>query len=142
MSVYKDTKSNTWRAVYRYTDWKGDRKQSQKRGFATKREAQMWEREQLNKAKSDLDMTFASFVETYTEDMKNRIKENTWHTKEHIIRTKILPYFQNRKICEIEPKDIIAWQNEMLNAKNGENLIRLYISKPFIISSALFLIML
>lgn len=81
MSVYKDTKSNTWRAVYRYTDWKGDRKQSQKRGFATKHEAQSWEREQLNKSKADLNMTFGSFVKIYSEDMKSRIKENTWHTK-------------------------------------------------------------
>ena len=29
MSVYKDTKTNTWRAVFRYTDWTGERKQSQ-----------------------------------------------------------------------------------------------------------------
>ena len=73
MSVYKDSKTNTWRAVYRYTDWKGERRQSQKRGFPTKREALAWEREQLNKANSDLDMTFGSFVETYSEDMKARI---------------------------------------------------------------------
>ena len=26
----------------------------------------------------------------------------------------IVPYFENRKIAEIEPKDIIAWQNELL----------------------------
>lgn len=118
MPVYKDTKSNTWRSVYRYTDWKGERKQSQKRGFATKREALAWEREQLNKVESDLDMTFGSFIEVYSNDMKLRIKENTWRTKEHIIRTKLLPYFQNRKMKEIQPKDIIAWQNEMMNAKN------------------------
>lgn len=118
MAVYKEEKTNTWRVIYRYTDWKGERRQSQKRGFATKREAQAWEREQLNKTKADLDMTFASFVDTYTEDMKSRIKENTWHTKEHIMRTKILPYFKNRKMCEIEPKDIIAWQNEMKICKN------------------------
>ena len=106
MAVYKE--GNTWRAVYRYTDWQGQRKQTQKRGFPTKREALAWEREQLNKAKADLDMTFESFVEIYTADMKSRIKENTWHTKEHIFRTKILPYFGKRKICEIQPKDIIA----------------------------------
>ena len=63
-------------------------------------------------------MTFASFVETYTADMKSRLKENTWHTKEHILRTKILPYFGRRKINEIQAKDIIAWQNEMLNSKD------------------------
>ncbi len=76
MAVYKDS-NNTWRAVYRYTDWTGERKQTQKRGFATKREAQAWEREQLNKLTSDLDMTFGSFVDVYSEDIKKRLKENT-----------------------------------------------------------------
>ena len=57
MAVYKEEKG-TWRVIYRYTDWTGERKQTQKRGFATKRDAQAWEREQLNKANSDLDMSF------------------------------------------------------------------------------------
>lgn len=52
-------------------------------------------------------MTFGSFVDIYIADMKNRIKENTWHAKNHIIRTKILPYFAKRKICEIQPKDVM-----------------------------------
>ena len=78
MAVYKEEKTNTWRAVYRYTDWNGERKQTQKRGFKTKREAQAWEREQLNKTSADLDMTFRSFVDLYTADMKTRLKENTW----------------------------------------------------------------
>lgn len=69
MAVYKEEKTNTWRAVYRYTDWNGERKQTQKRGFKTKREAQAWEREQLNKSTADLDMSFKSFVEFYTADM-------------------------------------------------------------------------
>ena len=85
MAVYKEEKTNTWRVIYRYTDWTGEREQSQKRGFKTKREALAWEREQLNKATADLDMTFASFVEQYTADMKTRIKEDTWATKDHII---------------------------------------------------------
>ncbi len=83
MAVYKEEKTNTWRVLYRYTDWNGERKQSQKRGFKTKREAQAWEREQLNKLGGDLDMSFKSFVQHYTEDVQTRIKENTWATKEH-----------------------------------------------------------
>lgn len=118
MAVYKESDTNTWRVIYRYTDWMGERKQTSKRGFSTKREAQAWEREQLNKVKADLDMTFESFVQTYTSDMQSRIKENTWETKEHIIRTKLLPYFGKRKMCEIQPKDIIAWQNEMINYRD------------------------
>ena len=114
MAVYREEKTNTWRVIYRYTDWTGERKQSQKRGFKTKREAQAWEREQLNKISADLDMTFKSFVEHYKEDMQVRIKENTWETKEHIIRTKLTPYFGKLKISEISTKEVIAWQNEML----------------------------
>lgn len=118
MAVYKETKTDTWRVIYRYTDWQGERKQTQKRGFGTKREALAWEREQLQKTTADLDMTFESFVEIYTSDMKSRIKENTWETKEHIIRTKLLPHFGKRKMCEIQSKEIIAWQNEMINFKD------------------------
>ena len=118
MAVYKEEKTNTWRVLYRYTDWTGERKQSQKRGFKTKREAQAWEREQLNKVSSDLDMTFSSFVEHYTEDMKARIKENTWATKDHIIRTKLIPYFGKLKMCNITAQQIITWQNELLNYKD------------------------
>ena len=119
MAVYKETATNTWRVIYRFTDWMGERKQSSKRGFSTKREALAWEREQLQKAKADLDMTFGSFVETYTADMQSRIKENTWETKEHIIRSKLLPYFGKRQMSEIQPKEIIAWQNEMINFRDS-----------------------
>ncbi|WP_294804136.1 site-specific integrase [uncultured Gemmiger sp.] len=118
MAVYKEEKTNAWRVIYRYTDWTGERKQSQKRGFKTKREALAWEREQLNKATADLDMTFASFVEQYTADMKTRIKENTWATKDHVIRTKLLPYFGKLKMCNITAQQIITWQNEMLDHKD------------------------
>ena len=118
MAVYKD--GDKWRVIYRYTNYKGERKQTQKRGFATKREAVAWEREVMLKSESKLDMTFASFFEIYEEDKKKRVKENTWESKSHVIRTKILPYFGERKIAEIEPKDVIAWQNELL-AYKGEN---------------------
>ena len=129
MAVYKEEKTNTWRVIYRYTDWTGERKQSQKRGFKTKREALAWEREQLNKATADLDMTFASFVEQYTADMKTRVKENTWATKEHIIRTKLLPYFGKLKMSSITAQQIITWQNEMMKYRDekGERYSPVYL---------------
>ena len=100
--------------MFRYTDFTGERKQTQKRGFQTKREAQAWEREQLLKQASKLDMTFASFYEIYAEDKKARLKESTWESKSHMIEKKILPYSGKRKIADIEAKDVIAWQNELL----------------------------
>ena len=107
MGVYKDDKTNTWRVIYRYTDWTGEQKQSSRRGFASKHEAQAWEREQMNKVTADLDMTFASFVEHYTEDLKTRLKENTWSTKDHIIRTKLIREQLMRKFGTAIDDDVI-----------------------------------
>lgn len=120
MAVYKEEKTNTWRVLYRYTDWNGERKQTQKRGFKTKREAQSWEREQLNKLGGDLDMNFKSFVEHYSEDMQTRLKENTWETKKHIIDKKLVPYFGKLKMCNITAQQIITWQNELINYKDDK----------------------
>lgn len=74
MAVYKEEQTNTWRVVYRFVDWTGEKKQTQKRGFKTRREAVAWEHEQLNKAKADLEMTLSSFVEQYEQDVKPRLK--------------------------------------------------------------------
>ena len=114
MAVYKDEAKGTWRVIYRYTDWTGKPKQTQKRGFKTKREAQQWEWETMLKKESKLDMTFASFCELYEADRKPRLKASTWETKDHMIRTKLLPYFGNRKIAEIDAKEVIAWQNKLM----------------------------
>ena len=80
------------------------------------------ERTFLLQQAADLTMTFEAFVEIYIVDKQNRLRENTWSTKEHIIRTKILPYFKEKRLCDIKPQDVIAWQNELLNyrGKNGE----------------------
>ena len=114
MPVFKNEDNGTWYVMARYVNWKGERKQKCKRGFATKKEAQEWERMFQLQNSSDLDMGFEAFTELYINDVKNRLKENTWLTKEHIIRTKILPYFGKLKISEISTKEIITWQNEML----------------------------
>ena len=121
MPVYKVKKDNSWRVVYRYVDWTGQQRQTSKCGFKTKREALAWEREQLIKMSGNLDMTFQSFVDSYYADIKNRIEPNTLSVKEHIIRTKILPYFGPQKMSQIMPKDIIAWQNMLLNYRDENN---------------------
>ena len=120
MSVYKDNATGKWRVIYRYTDITGKRKQTQKRGFETKREAVAWEHEMMLKSQAKLDMSFGSFYEIYEADKASRLKRSTWETKSHIIRTKILPYFADRKIDEIEVRDVIAWQNELLAAFKDE----------------------
>lgn len=117
MPVYKNEKNGTWYVMVRYTDWKGERKQKCQRGFATKREAQEWERQFQLQKKADIDMTLESFCKMYEADVRPRLKENTWLTKESIIQSKILPYLGKRKLSEITAKDVIDWQNEMRSQK-------------------------
>lgn len=93
MAAFKNKTNGTWYVQFRYTDWKGERQQKLKRGFATKKEAQAWEREFLMQKQADVNMTFESFAQLYEKDMKPKLKLNTWLTKESIIQKKILPYF-------------------------------------------------
>lgn len=118
MPVFKNESNNTWYVMARYMNWKGERKQKCKRGFSTKREAQEWERTFQQQNAADMDMSFEAFTQLYEKDIRPRLKENTWLTKEHIIKTKILPYFGKRNISEITTKDVIAWQNELLAYRN------------------------
>ena len=81
MGVFKCKETGTWYVMARYRDWKGERKQKCKRGFATKRAAQDWEQKFHMQNAADMDMTFEAFYEIYTKDMKARLKEN--HQAEH-----------------------------------------------------------
>ena len=123
MAAFKDKKNGSWYVQFRYTDWRGERQQKLKRGFATKKEAQAWEREFLMRKQADINMSFESFVALYEKDVKPKLKLNTWLSKEHIIRTKILPYFKKRKLSEITARDVIDWQNEIRQhtKSSGEN---------------------
>lgn len=107
MPVFRSN-NGKWYVMAWYTNWKGERKQKCKRGFSTKREAQDWERTFQMQNAGDMDMTFEAFFELYEKDVRPRLKENTWLSKEHIVRTKILPYFGDRIISEITNKDSAA----------------------------------
>ncbi len=128
MPAYKDKNGKWYVSVY-YENWKGERDRKLKRGFPTKREALEWERQFLSKGKGDLDMRFDSFVELYKRDMQNRINLSTWNMKNSIIDQKILPYFKEKKVADIRPSDIIAWQNEMMTMRdeNGKGYSPVYL---------------
>lgn len=129
MPAYKDEHKGTWYVSFYFENWTGKKEKKMKRGFATRREALEWERSFLQQKSSDMNMTFKNFVALYISDMKGRIKENTWSTKEHILYKKLVPYFGEKKMCEIQSKDVIAWQNEMLNYRdqNGKPYSPIYL---------------
>ena len=118
MPVYKDKERNTWMVKTKYKDWQGDSKWLTRRGFRTKREALDWEREQKLFRTGNLGMTFENFVELYRLDRRVRLKESTFTTKDHIIDTKLIPYFGKMSVMEITPTDILRWQNELMAYRN------------------------
>lgn len=122
MPAYKDEKQGTYYASFYYTDFTGARRKKMKRGFERKRDAQEWERQFLLQRNADPDMRFGDFVEIYRTDKRERIREHTWESKDNMIDTKILPYFKDRALSEIEPRDVIAWQNKLMSIrqKNGK----------------------
>ena len=133
MAVYRD-KSNgydgkTWRVAVYYTDWQGNKKKHEKRGFKTKKSAQSYETEFIAKQKKDINMGFSAFVELYLTDIKPQIKLTTYVTKENIINTHILPYFENKSLSDITSVDILQWQNEllMLRDDNGKGYSQTYL---------------
>ena len=85
-------------------------------------------------------MTFQNFVERYKEERRNRIKDSTWESKNHIIRTKLLPYFGKLKMSSITPQQIIRWQNELINYrdKNGKPYSPVYLKTVHNQLSAIF----
>ena len=89
---------------------------------------------------ADVTMSFESFAELYEKDVKPRLKENTWLTKESIIKKKFLPYFMKRRLCDITAKDVIEWQNEIreLTDKSGRKYSQTYLKTVHNQLSALF----
>lgn len=61
--------------------------------FITVPEIQEWEESFLRTKAASMDMTLAEFYTVYEKDVRPKLKENTWWSKEHIIRTKLIPYF-------------------------------------------------
>lgn len=59
----------------------------------------------LQKA-SSLDMTFGVFYKIYEQDVKPKVRYNTWCSKQHIIETKLLPYFKNLVMPDTVAKEM------------------------------------
>lgn len=87
MPVYKDENKKShkgqWYVSVRYKDWQGENKLKKKRGFDTQRQAKTWEREFLQKAKTDIDMTMKCFYELYESDIRPQVKQSTSQLRPH-----------------------------------------------------------
>ena len=110
----KKDPNGTWHIQYRYTDWTGQQKKSQKRGFKTKKEAEEWLTNFKLKQAGDINMSFKEFWAIYKEDMSSRIRKTSMKQKEYIVNDKILPFFGDTPLCEINAPMIRKWQTDLM----------------------------
>ena len=78
--------NGTWHIQYRWTDWTGTKKKSQKRGFKTKKEAEEWYAHFILQQTSDPTMTLNDFWEIYKADMEKRLRKTTMKQKEYVMK--------------------------------------------------------
>ncbi len=117
MPAYKNA-NGTWYVPFYFRDMNGKNVKKKKSGFDTKKDALKWERHFIETKSGTLNITFAAFVNVYAQDMKPRLRHNTWLTKEHIIEQKLVPYFSERVMSDITAADIVKWQNIMISYRD------------------------
>lgn len=129
MSVRKDEKRGTWLVKLHYTNHDGETIDSTKRGFKTKTEALARERDFLANEARSTSMTFEQFVKVYAEDVRPRLRETTWRSKEYMINEKLIPFFGKMRVVDITSREVMDWQNTLLKAKdkNGKKYSETYI---------------
>ena len=63
--IPKRDPNGTWRIQYRWKDYTGKSCKSQKRGFRTKKEAEVWYMQFMLQQSDDITMTLSKFWEVY-----------------------------------------------------------------------------
>ena len=124
MAIYKDKKRGTWYVSLFYRDATGKRLHKMKRGFRTRKEAQVWEKGFLDGKEDIPEMSFEEVTQLYFENMRSRLRKTTVQTKEYVIKGKILPFFKDKNIYEITPADVRDWQNNLLQRGYAETYLR------------------
>ena len=85
MPAYKDKKTGLFYVQFYYRDVRGARRHKNKKGFQTELEALLWEKNFKALKDDAMDMTFADFCKVYEAEVRPRVREHTWLTKENII---------------------------------------------------------
>ena len=114
--VYKDNKRNTWFFRVYVQESNGKRKQKQRCGFKTKKEAIESERLFVSDYNScENDMTFLELYNIYINYKKQNLKYQSFRAVENRFKNHIVPYFKDYKLVDIQASDYIAWKEAILN---------------------------
>lgn len=114
MPVYKNKKTNLWKYRVYADDVYGVRRQFEKGGFKTKKDAINAENEFLVLEKSkECDITFEELYCNYRNYIKIKLKSQSYRKTISKFENHILPYFKNYKVRFINAKVYTKWQTEI-----------------------------
>lgn len=125
MSATKDTKTRTWEVQFRYKDGSGKLRRIHRRGFATKKEAEQWERDYLSARHFGADMTFGAVCDLWFEDNQNKLKISTIRNYENVVDY-ALKSWRNLRMEDIDERTIIALQNDLVRRGLAPSTINKY----------------
>lgn len=128
---YPVSTGTKWMAKFNYTDPKtGTVKTEYKRGFASKRDAKIYEEDFLERifieSQPKPEVVVKTFGDVFQEYLLSHkradIKDSSLSTKFNIFTRHIFPYFETEPIDEITADDIAEWQLKIKNVKkpNGK----------------------
>ena len=113
MPIFKNEDTKTWYVMARYTDWKGERKQKCKRGFATRKEALEWEREFLQ-----LKQVLLPEIDIVQMLYSNQLSYNTVYNYDCEYRPKLFkrirPFLFRDPIHEILTTDPVIFDSDIV----------------------------
>lgn len=114
MPVYQDKKTKKWKFRVYADDVFGNRKQFERTGFATKKEALQAEMEFKMCDKSNYSkMTFNDLWLEYIKYKKLQLKAQSFRSVESRFKKHILPFFKDFKLNKITNSVYIKWQEEI-----------------------------
>lgn len=114
MPVYQDKKTKKWKFRVYADDVFGNRKQFERKGFTTKKEAQQAEVEFKLCDKSDYSkMTFYDLWLEYVDYKKLQLKAQSFRSVENRFKNHILPFFKDYKLNKITNSVYLKWQIEI-----------------------------
>jgi len=121
MAALQDEDGIRWKVQCRYRDVCGKNRRMTERGFARKSDAETWEDSFMRKAKGKAcTMTLSAFIKVYEDDVRLSLRESAWQTKEHMLRSKVLLFLGDMRICDISNADVIRWHNELREMTTGK----------------------
>ena len=114
MPVYQDKKTKKWSFRTYADDIYGNRKQYERVGFLTKREALEAESEfKFDEANSRSNITFQELYDKYMELKDLKLKAQSLRALKSRFENHILPYFKDYKLNKINESIYLAWQREI-----------------------------